>query len=129
MIGTISMIAGIPGQDGTNSGCIPAETANDVLLVEESARFIRYRSGMLELIGKAQVELTMDPFEELRIDKVLFLLKPLFIGMCCVIAKAPEIIGIITIGSLEPGYMVLLWKEDGGAEYEDQLFSESIQTQ
>ena len=84
---------------------------------------------MLKLIGKAQVEFAMDPFEELGVDKILFLTKPFNVGMGGVIAQTPEIIGIIAVRSLETGYVVLFREEDGRAEDEDQLFSQGIQAQ
>ena len=84
---------------------------------------------MLKLIGKAEVELIVNASEKLGVDKVLFLFKSLFVGTGCTIAQAPEIIGIVAVGSLETGDMIFFRKEDGRAEHEDQLFFQRIQAQ
>jgi len=63
---------------------------------------------MLKLIGKAQVEFAVNAFEELGIDKILLLFESFIVGVARMIAQAPEIIGIITIGSLETAAICLL---------------------
>src|SRR5258708_9952584 len=82
---------------------------------------------MLELIGDPQIHIPMDAFEELRVDKVLLLREAFFAGEPGVVPQAPEIVRIIAIRGLEAGDVVFFWKEDSGAENEDQLGPYRIQ--
>src|SRR5579863_6165245 len=67
--------------------------------------------------------------QELRVDKILFLTKPFFVGIGNVVAETPKVIGVVTVGGLEAGDPVFSWKKDGGIEYEDELFTQGIKAQ
>lgn len=86
-------------------------------------------AGVLKFIGQAEIEVAVDLPEELGVDKELFLVIAFFGAFGCVVAQAPEVVGVIAIRSLETGYLVFFREEDGAAEDEDQLFAERIQTQ
>jgi len=128
-VGAISVVSGIPGQDGADARSIPAMAAYDVFLVEYASFFIIDRIGVLEFVGDPDVETFMDALEELGIDKVLSLAESFFRRIRCMVAQSPEIVWIIAIGGLEPEDMVFFWKEDSGAEGHDHLATEGIETQ
>ena len=129
MVRAIGIIAGIPGQDRPDARSISAIPAGNIFLVEDPVRGVRDGRSDLEFIGKAQIEAFVNSLQELRIDKELLLGKWLFRGLCGMIAQAPELIGVITIGSLETADMIFPCEEDGGIERQDDLFVERVQAE
>ncbi len=82
---------------------------------------IIHGAGMLVFVSNAQVDIAVDTFQELRVDEVLFLGERCFRVVLRMIAEAPEVVRVITIGGLEAEDMVFFGEEDGRAEDQDQL--------
>src|ERR1700722_14504254 len=120
VVGAIGVVSGVPGQDGADTRGIAAMTAGDIFLVEYTGIRITHRARMLVFVSNAQIKIAVDPLQELRVDKILFLAEHCFGAVSRMVPQTPEIVGVITVGGLESDDMVFFGEEDGGIEDQDQ---------
>ena len=72
-------------------------TAGDIFFVECAACGIIDQPRVLVFVRDAQVEVAVDAFQELGIDKILFLAEWCFGAELGVITQAPEIVRVVTM--------------------------------